>query len=76
MKHPVRIYYRKKKTKTIIEGKENNKTVFIWTLPAPEKLLMLLQSNASYFPVAKYNKIIEKIRRLDKKTRGIKKEAS
>lgn len=62
---PRRIYYRKKNRSIIIEGKSNNKSIFIWTLPSPEKLLSLLFENASIFPTEKATKIREKIKRLD-----------
>ncbi len=73
---PRRIYYRKKKNKIVIEGKAKGKTVFFMTLPTPEKLLWIFQENASYFPTEKWKKIEQNIKRLDNKTRGIKKEAS
>jgi len=38
-----RIYYRKKKGHIIIEGKSGGKTIYILTLPKPEKLLDALE---------------------------------
>lgn len=66
---PRRIYYRKKNKTIAIEGKSNNKSIFIWTLPSPEKLLSLLFENASIFPTEKKEKIKEKIKRLDIKSK-------
>jgi hypothetical protein len=36
---PRKIYYRRKGKSIIIEGKENSKSILIWTLPKPDKLL-------------------------------------
>lgn len=66
---PKAIYYRKKGNKIVVEGLRNRKTVYLFTLPSPEKLL-----HPSVFPLIKITKIIEKIARLDfKKERGKKK---
>ena len=34
-----KVYYRKKGKSIVIEGKRKNKTIYIFTLPKPEKLL-------------------------------------
>lgn len=59
------IYYRKKGKSIIIEGKQDGKSIFIWTLPNPETLVNLLIEKASYFTQEKATKILENIRRLD-----------
>lgn len=56
-----KIYYRRKQGKIIAEGKIKNKTIFLFTLPEPEKLV-----KSSLFTQEKRVKIMEKINRLDK----------
>ena len=53
-------YYRRKERKIIAEGKMNNKTIFLFTLPPPDEL-----AKSSLFTEEKRAKIIEKINRLD-----------
>ena len=61
-----RIYYRKKNKSIVIEGRlPNSKALLIWTLPDPERFILGLTENASYFPVEKRQKIMEKVMRLD-----------
>jgi hypothetical protein len=62
---PRRIYYRRKGSKIIIEGKERGKSVLIWTLPDPENLLLGISEKASFFTQEKALKISEKVKRLD-----------
>lgn len=69
------IYYRKKEGKTIIEGKENTKTIFILTLPEPETLLNELIEKSSFFTQEKGLKILEKIKRLDFKPNKAQKQS-
>lgn len=59
------IYYRKKEKSIIIEGKQDGKSIYFWTLPNPEKLLNLIIENSSLFTQEKANKILENIKRLD-----------
>jgi len=73
---PRRIYYRKKgKCKTIIEGKQNGKTIFIWTLPDPEILIKEILAKSSFLPLEKSQKLIKKVQRLDFKENKDKKES-
>lgn len=65
-----RIYYRKKNHKTIIEGKRNGKTIFIWTLPDPEILVRSILLKSSFLIGEKIQKILQKIQRLDYKDIG------
>lgn len=53
-------YYRRKEGKIIAEGKRNNKTIFLFTLPPVEKV-----AKSSLFTEEKIAKIMEKINRLD-----------
>lgn len=53
-------YYRRKEGKIIAEGKMNNKTIFLFTLPSPEEL-----AKSSLFTEEKRVRILEKISRLD-----------
>jgi len=53
-------YYRRKQGKIIAEGKRNNKTIFLFTLPPPDEL-----AKSSLFTEEKRAKILEKINRLD-----------
>ncbi len=63
-----KIYWRRKSKKIIAEGKRNKKTIFLFTLPTPEKV-----SKSSLFTKEKQVKIAEKISRLDYKSlEGIK----
>lgn len=59
------IYYRRKEKSIVIEGKEDGKSVLIWTLPDPEDLLSELLQKASFFSQEKGEKIVEKMKRLD-----------
>lgn len=65
---PRAIYYRKKNKTIIIEGRQGRKSVLIWTLPHPEKLLFQIINNPSLFSLEKMQKIREKIKRLDYKS--------
>lgn len=82
-----KIYYRKKGKSIIIEGKKKGKSIFILTLPNPEKLLDALfrridpytisplskQKEASFLTIEKATKIREKVKRLDyKQEKGAK----
>ena len=62
-----RISYRKKKNKTIIEGKRRGKAEYIWTLPPPEILIRKILAKASFLPKEKLSKMLKKIQRLDYK---------
>ncbi len=62
-----RIYYRRKDKSIVIEGKQDGKSVLIWTLPNPETLLLELIEKSSYFTREKTEKIKEKLERLDTK---------
>ncbi len=63
-----KIYYSRKAGKIVCEGKRNNKTIYLFTIPYPEKLL-----ESSLFAKEKVLKIMEKISRLDfKKNKGEK----
>ena len=53
-------YYRRKEGKIIAEGKMNNKTIFLFTVPGVAELV-----NSSLFTKEKQAKIMEKINRLD-----------
>lgn len=55
-----KIYYRRKEGKIIAEGKRNNKTIFLFTLPPPDEV-----AKSSLFAEEKKAKILEKISRLD-----------
>jgi len=71
---PRAIYFRKKNKTIVIEGRQGRKSVLIWTLPHPEKLLSEILTNPSLFTKEKQAKIREKLKRLDykanKKTNG------
>jgi len=74
-----RIYYRKKNKSIIIEGKQKGKTIYLLSLPKdPEQLIRFLGENltplkftkkASFLTKDKYTQIMEKITRLDYKSR-------
>lgn len=64
---PRAIYYRKKNKTIVIEGRQGRKSVLIWTLPQPEKLLSTILQNPSLFTEEKQANIKEKIARLDYK---------
>lgn len=72
---PRRIYYRKKGKSIVIEGKRKGKSIFIWTLPKDPHLLLKFIYGTSYLSLQKIEKIEEKIRRLDYKTKRKKKGA-
>jgi hypothetical protein len=59
------IYYRRKDKSIIIEGKQDGKSILIWTLPDPESLLKAIVSKASFLTKEKSDKIVEKVKRLD-----------
>ncbi len=59
---PRRIYYSRKNKRIVIEGRRKNKTIYLYTLPEPIKLLKSLN-----LPNEKMEKIMEKINRLDHK---------
>jgi len=63
------IYYRRKNNKIIAEGKMKNKTIYLFTIPAPEKII-----NSSLFTQENREKIMEKITRLDYKSQRKKKQ--
>lgn len=67
-----RIYYRRKGKSIVIEGKQDGRSVLIWTLPNPEKLIYMIGIKASDSPMEKIEKIMEKIKRLDTKERKAK----
>ena len=71
-----KIYYRNKEHKTIIEGKLNGKTYYIWTLPSPEKLIFQILAKSSYLTKEKLAEIIKKFECLDIKEDKPKKEQS
>ncbi|KKN67025.1 hypothetical protein LCGC14_0465790 [marine sediment metagenome] len=62
---PRKIYYSRKNKRIVIEGKRKNKTIYLFTLPEPMKLLESLK-----LPSEKMQKIMEKISRLDYKEMG------
>ena len=66
-----KIYYRRKDGKIVAEGKMNNKTIFLFTLPEPEEVL-----KSSFFSQEKRAKIMEKISRLDYKPEKKSKKTS
>ncbi len=55
-----RIYYSRKNKRIIIEGKQNNETIYLYGLPDPIKLLKSLNIEEE-----KKAKIFDKISRLD-----------
>ena len=62
------IYYRRKDGRIVAEGLIDGKTVYLFTVPHPEKLI-----NQSNFSEEQLTKINEKITRLDyKKKRRVK----
>lgn len=73
------IYYRRKDKNIIIEGKEKGKTIYLLALPKdPEKLIRFLGINlgdakfpkkSSFLTKGKYMKIMEKLNRLDFRTK-------
>lgn len=60
-----KLYYRRKDKSIIIEGKQDGKSILIWTLPEPRKLIDGISGKASLFTKEKIDKINEKINRLD-----------
>lgn len=69
------IYYRRKGKTIAIEGKQNKKSLLIWTLPNdPEQLIEIL-AKASFFKAEKQAKIEQKIKRLDFRTEKVQKQA-
>ena len=59
------IYYRRKDKSIVIEGKQDGKSVLIWTLPNDPTSLLEFLTKASYFEREKADKMIEKVSRLD-----------
>lgn len=59
-------YWSRKNNKIIAEGKRNNKTIFLFTLPEVEKVV-----KSSLFTQEKQDKILEKISRLDYRTEKV-----
>lgn len=64
-------YYRRKEGKIIAEGKMNNKTIFLFTVPGVVNL-----AESSLFTEEKKTKIMEKINRLDIRAAKVMKKAS
>ncbi len=64
-----KIYYSRKNKRIVIEGKRRNKTIYLYTLPEPIKLLESLNLKEG-----KFQKIMEKVSRLDYKDNGGSKE--
>lgn len=72
-----KIYYSRKNKRIVIEGKRNNKTIYLFTLPPPLKLLTRLNPSTKgslsgtktslFFTKEKYTKLMEKVSRLDYK---------
>jgi len=69
-----KLYWRRKENRIILEGKRNNKTIYLWTIPHPQKFFNEILSKSSYLSKEKLDKINEKINRLDYKTEGGKKK--
>jgi|GEM_PF-2057869 len=69
-----KLYWRRKENRIILEGKRNNKTIYIWTLPEPQRFFNEILSKSSYLSKEKLDKISEKINRLDYKTEECKKK--
>jgi len=69
-----KLYWRRKENRIILEGKRNNKTIYIWTLPEPQRFFNEILSKSSYLSKEKLDKISEKINRLDYKTEEGKKK--
>lgn len=69
------VYWRRKKKKIIAEGKKNNKTIYLFTLPEPDELLRrileihqgtpYITKKKSIFSIENIEKNLEIIRRLD-----------
>lgn len=69
------LYYRRKGKAMIIEGKQDGKSVLIWTLPSPQDLLDKILTFPSFFTREKSIKIAEKISRLDtREEKGVKQD--
>ena len=69
-----KLYWRRKENKIILEGKRNNKTIYLWTIPSPQKFFNEILLKSSYLSKEKLDKISEKISRLDYKTEEGKKK--
>ena len=69
-----KLYWRRKENRIILEGKRNNKTIYLWTIPQPQRFFNEILSKSSYLSKEKLDKINEKINRLDYKTEGGKKK--
>lgn len=62
---PRKLYYRRKAHSIIIEGKQDGKSVLIWTLPDPLKLISEILLKSSFLTHEKIANIAIKIERLD-----------
>jgi len=71
-----KLYWRRKENRIILEGKRNNKTIYLWTIPTPQKFFNEILSKSSYLSKEKLEKISEKINRLDYKVERDKKNPS
>ena len=69
-----KLYWRRKENRIILEGKRNNKTIYLWTIPQPQRFFNEILSKSSYLSKEKLDKINEKINRLDYKTEEGKKK--
>lgn len=58
--NPRKVYWRRKNKKIIAEGKRNNKTIYLFTLPDPAELV-----KSPIFNEEKRTKILKKIQTLD-----------
>lgn len=63
------MYWRRKEGKIIAEGKIKNKTIYLFQLPDPE-----IVAKSSFFTREKQAKILEKISRLDYKSKNKQKQ--
>ena len=70
------VYYRRKDKSIVIEGKEDGKSVLIWTLPNDPTCLLEFLIKASYFTQEKSLKISEKLKRLDIRVEKLQKNSS
>lgn len=59
------MYYRRKGNSIVLEGKQDKKSILIWTIPDPDKLIFEILLKSSYLPKEKEQNIVEKINRLD-----------
>jgi len=68
-----KLYWRRKENRIILEGKRDNRTIYLWTIPTPQKFFNEILSKSSYLSKEKLEKIGEKINRLDYKVERDKK---